>query len=376
MNGIRKEDLVDLDIIDASELASDGYSVYLTTTLVSTTNAGSLVTINLPQDGEGLITGKDHPLSPGDRVWITGTSGGLADGYYICNNVISDTSFSVTSPILSSTGGTIYFMHPAGAFNVGFDLSNYTAIHVTHKNVQEAIQDLDLAISGSGGGITASQHETLRQLIHLADGVGGPFEGFATNAYREVLPINSAFPTSIIWWKNAAKTHKYVEKTITFNTNKTPALIEWKVYGTDGFTVLATVTDTITYSGPFELYRVRGIIDNTIDFSNLTIESHKYVRQLIHLADGVGGPFEGFTSGAYREILPMASPFPTSIIWYDNNTKTKKIVEKTIVYNTNKTVSLITWKVYDIDGITVLATVSDNMTYSGIFENNRTRSIS
>mgnify|MGYP003403513763 CR=1 FL=1 len=375
-NGIRKEDLDDLDIVDALELASDGYNSYLSTTVVSTTNIGNLIVVNLPLDGEGLITGKDHPLGSGDRVWLTGTSGGLADGYYICDNVISDTSFSVTSSILSSTGGTVHFMYPAGAFNVGFGLLNYSAINVTHTNVQEAIQDLDLAISGVGSGLTPTQHETLRQLIHLADGVGGPFEGFPTNAYREILPTNSAFPTSIIWWQNITKTHKYVEKTVTFNPNKTPAIIQWNAYGTDGSTVLATVTDTITYSGPFELYRIRGIVDAVPIIGNLTIESHKYVRQLIHLADGIGGPFEGFSSGAYREILPMASAFPTSIIWYDDNTKTKKIVEKIVVYNTNKTVSLITWKVYDTDGSTILATVSDNMTYSGVFENNRTRSIS
>lgn len=149
---IRKEDLADLDIIDSVELASDGYFVYLTTTLVSTTNAGSLITINIPSDGEGIITGRDHPVAPGDRVRLTGTSGGLADGYYIVNLPITDTSFSVTSSIASSTGGTINFMFQGGAKSVGFDKLNYTAIHVTHTNVQEAIQDLDLAITFSSFG--------------------------------------------------------------------------------------------------------------------------------------------------------------------------------------------------------------------------------
>jgi hypothetical protein len=150
--GIRKEDLVDLDIVDAIELASDGYYVYLTTTLVSTTNVGSLVTINLPSDGEGLITGRDHPVAPGDRVRITGTSGGLADGYYLVDLPITDTSFSVVSSIASSTGGTIDFMFQGGAKNVGFDLLNYTAIHVMHTDVQRAIEDLDKAIAFSSFG--------------------------------------------------------------------------------------------------------------------------------------------------------------------------------------------------------------------------------
>ena len=142
-----------------------------------------------------------------------------------------------------------------------------------------------------------------------------------------------------------------------------------------GIIMTGTVTDTITYSGPYELSRVRGIVDLYPIMGNLTAETHKYVRQLIHLADGVGGPFEGFSTGAYREMLPSASIFPTSIIWYDDISKAKKIVEKTIAYNTNKTVSLISWMVYDTDGFTVLATVSDTPTYTGILENNRTRTI-
>jgi hypothetical protein len=152
VNGIRKEDLVDLDIVDSVELASDGYVVYLTSTVFSTTNAGSLITINYPSDGEGLITGRDHLAQAGDRIRLVGTSGGLADGYFIINSIISETSFSVVGAIASSTGGAIFFMFQAGAKSVGFDLQNYTPIHVEHTNVQEAIQDLDRAIAFSSFG--------------------------------------------------------------------------------------------------------------------------------------------------------------------------------------------------------------------------------
>jgi len=102
--------------------------------------------------------------------------------------------------------------------------------------------------------------------------------------------------------------------------------------------------------------------------------THKTLRQLIHLAEE-GGPFEGFASGAYQETLPAADPFPTSIIWWEDNTKVKKIVEETITYNANKTVNTDEWKVYDADGSTVLATVTDTISYSGIFETSRTRTI-
>jgi hypothetical protein len=118
--------------------------------------------------------------------------------------------------------------------------------------------------------------------------------------------------------------------------------------------------------------------------SNITLEttnliyidpnsvSHKILRQLIHLADG-DGPFEGFTSGAYKETTPSGNPFPTSVIWWTSSGKTAKIVEETISYNANKTINTDAWKVYDTDGTTVLVTATDTVAYSGAFETSRTR---
>jgi hypothetical protein len=109
----------------------------------------------------------------------------------------------------------------------------------------------------AGGGITATQHKALRHLIHFID--DGPAEGFASGAYREILPFAGPFPTSYVWWTSAAKTAKIVELSITYNVNKTPSTEQWKMYDTDGSTVLATVTDAITYSGVFETSRTRTI---------------------------------------------------------------------------------------------------------------------
>ncbi len=364
-----KSDISDGEIIDSYELISDGYLLFFNTPIIST-NSGTKTVLISPLFS---LNTYDNPVASGDRFRLIGSTG--ADGYYIIDEILTSTSFSVLENINNSTGGDGYFMYTSGAFNVGFDRQRYPAINVIHDNVQQAIEDLDIAISGVGSGsLTPQQHATLRQLIHLADGIGGPMEGFLTNAYREILPTSSAFPTSIIWYSSSAKISRYVEKTISYNLNKTPSVIQWKAYATDGYTILSTVTDTITYSGPFEVSRIRGIVDNLVS-GNLVPETHKYIRQLIHLADGIGGPFEGFISGAYREILPSANIFPNSIIWYEDITKAKKIVEKTISYNANKTVSFVSWQVYDTDGSTVLATVTDTPVYSGIFEVDRTRTI-
>ena len=113
-------------------------------------------------------------------------------------------------------------------------------------------------VAGTGG-LTAAAHRTLRQLIHFIE--EGPAEGFASGAFKEV--VGGLFPTSVIWWESAAKLKKIVEKTITRSgggaTNLKPTPIVWKVYDTDGTSVLATVTDAVVYSGVNETSRTRTI---------------------------------------------------------------------------------------------------------------------
>jgi hypothetical protein len=108
-----------------------------------------------------------------------------------------------------------------------------------------------------GTGVTESAHKTLRQLIHFIE--EGPAEGFASGAYSETLPSASPFPTSQTWYTSSAKTHKIVDETVTYNSNRTIATDQWRIYDTDGSTVLATVTDTVSYSGIFETSRTRSI---------------------------------------------------------------------------------------------------------------------
>lgn len=126
------------------------------------------------------------------------------------------------------------------------------------KAVSTEVTLTDLLATASGSGITEAQHKALRHIIHFID--EGPGDGFASSAYKETLPVGSPFPTSIIWYESPAKTQKIVEKTITRPTPVKPTPIEWKMYDGDGSTVIATVIDTITYSGVFEHLRTRTII--------------------------------------------------------------------------------------------------------------------
>jgi hypothetical protein len=108
----------------------------------------------------------------------------------------------------------------------------------------------------TGSGISETQHKVLRQLIHFIE--EGPAEGFVSGAYKESLPSGNPFPTSIIWWESSSKLKKIVERLVTW-TGASPTTDQWKIYDTDGTTVLWIVTDTISYSGPFETTRTRAI---------------------------------------------------------------------------------------------------------------------
>lgn len=108
----------------------------------------------------------------------------------------------------------------------------------------------------TGGALTAEQHKALRQLIHFIE--YGPGDGFGSSAYNEVL--GGVFATSDIWWESDAKLKKISEKLITWS-GAFPTQIVWKIYDTDGGTVLATATDVITYPGSvFEPKTTRTIV--------------------------------------------------------------------------------------------------------------------
>lgn len=105
--------------------------------------------------------------------------------------------------------------------------------------------------------------------------------------------------------------------------------------------------------------------------AGLTANQHQALRQLIHFIDE--GPASGFASGAHK-VTTYSGIFPTSEIWYEDNTLAQKIVEVSTTYS-GILVSSEEWKMYDTDGTTLLATVTDSYTYSGLFEATRTRTI-
>lgn len=85
------------------------------------------------------------------------------------------------------------------------------------------------------------------------------------------------------------------------------------------------------------------------------------------------GPAAGH-SGAFLEVLPSGSPFPTSRTWWSSAAKTVRRVDQTITRDAQQKPTSIVWKIYDAAGA-VLLTVTDTIAYSGPFTSTRTRTI-
>lgn len=155
--------------------------------------------------------------------------------------------------LVSSNIDLLQFSTKQRAFLQSFGFTE--GVLVGYSELDSYVQGL--IAGGGGGGITPSQHETLRQLIHFVD--EGPGDGFASGAYKETLPSGNAFPTSITWYLDSTKTKKLVEKLITYNASQFPITISWNMYDVDGVTIIHNVTDTISYSSAFETTRTRTI---------------------------------------------------------------------------------------------------------------------
>jgi hypothetical protein len=132
-----------------------------------------------------------------------------------------------------------------------------------------------------------------------------------------------------------------------------------------------TVGQIRLVGGAFKAMDGAGVFDLRSG-SGLSEAAHKALRQLIHFIND--GPADGFASGAFKQTT--GGVFPTAETWFvaGSTPPAGKIVELLTTWTGAKITQEI-WKMYDVDGSTVLATVTDAITYSGAFETSRTRTI-
>lgn len=107
-------------------------------------------------------------------------------------------------------------------------------------------------ITSASSGITDTDHKILRQLIHFIN--DGPGDGFYSNPFREIS--GGMFPDRITWWSDSNKTLRLFQTEIT-RSGIYPITESYKMYASNGTTIIAMATDSITYQGAFEVARSR-----------------------------------------------------------------------------------------------------------------------
>lgn len=106
-----------------------------------------------------------------------------------------------------------------------------------------------------------------------------------------------------------------------------------------------------------------------IDFSNVN-NSIDYITKLLLMTQGQ------HQLGGYREIV--GGIFPTTVTWYTDSGKTIKLVEKTYTYSSTIRILPETITLRLFSGTlanTLKRTITDNISYTNVFEVSRTRTI-
>lgn len=220
---------------------------------------------------------------------------------------------------------------------------------------------------GGGGYQPVLRNKTLAQ-IPLLDPREWILYEFGGLVYQETPPATGDVPTNpgfVDCWIYIGDMASDVTSSVSASG------ITTRINGTN----LSTNTQVINLSGSIVSGSVSGGTNVTYTFDALKADDR------VHILLSDGGPFERYLSGSFREVTYMNKIFPSSSVWYEDSSKTKKIVEKIWFYNTNKTVNTIVRNVYSTDGTTILTTATDTITFGSgtvppIAEVNRTRIIS
>lgn len=120
---ISREDIVDADIVDATELASDGHVVYKTGSVVFA--SGSYLTASFPAIDIGFQD-FDDPAGGGDFLILSGT--GNSDGTYVVSVPVTEAVLKISGTFSGSvqggtSSGSWQLVYAPGSKTVGIDLT-------------------------------------------------------------------------------------------------------------------------------------------------------------------------------------------------------------------------------------------------------------
>lgn len=177
----------------------------------------------------------------------------------LLKQVFPATSFGVGAPTSLpgvSQPGDLYLDVHAGIIYIYKDTNVWAASGGGGGGVSQILAGTGISISPLGGtGIVTVSATGTGGAAGVLDTEGLPLAAYG---YREILPAGNPFPTTINWWDSPSKTQLQYSKALTLNAQQNPTQIQWKFYVAG--VLQATVTDTISYSGPFETTRTRTVV--------------------------------------------------------------------------------------------------------------------
>lgn len=125
--------------------------------------------------------------------------------------------------------------------------------HQQHTDANDAIEAIETKVGIDFSENTNTIDYAINQIFTIIN-------EHSIAGYKEILPSEEPFPTSVTWYTNSGKTIKLVDKTYTYDENTRITSIVYKLYDkTTENNIVRTMTDTISYSGlsVFETSRTR-----------------------------------------------------------------------------------------------------------------------
>lgn len=218
---ISREDIADADIVDATELASDGHVTYKTGSVVFA--SGSLLTASFPAIDIGFQD-FDDPAGAPDFLILSGT--GNADGTYVVLAPVAESILQISGTFSGSIQGGTHsgswkLIYAPGAKTVGIDTTTLAFSSSIPSDVMSYVKE-----------------DTYQRLLE---------DDPAGIGVNENITYAGSRVTSETW-KRASDNSLLKNIDYTYTGSRVTQEVR-KVYAEDGTRVVAQKTVVYTYSG-------------------------------------------------------------------------------------------------------------------------------
>lgn len=141
----------------------------------------------------------------------------------------------------------------------------------------------------------------------------------------------------------------------------------------NGYIKRVTVGDTVLLPGAIPV--------TSLETSQeaVSVNDHKNLQHFVHLSDGISPGYLGHASPYLETSYAPGTPFVSEEVWY-TQLGGNRLLSKSYTRDSNQSATLVVWRLYDgtSPGPTppTVAAMSETISYNGVLEVSRTRSLS